>query len=84
MCTIESNDIRIPTVPAIRKLLDPIEERLVNIEISIVKTTSQNSLINENKNLKNLNTIIIFSAVLVLGIGFISYHNRVSDDKHVN
>jgi hypothetical protein len=41
MSTIEPNDIRIPTVPAIRKLLDPIEERLVNIENSIVNTSSK-------------------------------------------
>jgi hypothetical protein len=58
------------------EIIDP------SLYTNVIKTTNQSSLIDENKSLKKINAIIILSAVLVLGVSFIYYQNRVSDDKH--
>ena len=58
------------------KIIDP------SLHVLADKTTNHASLINENMNLKNLNVIIILSAVVILSIGYVYYQSRDMDDKN--
>lgn len=60
------------------EIIDP------SLDVLLEKTTSQTSLINENKNLKNLNVIIILSAAVILSIGYVYYQSRDKEDKHMS
>ncbi|GGE44436.1 hypothetical protein GCM10010832_25560 [Psychroflexus planctonicus] len=59
------------------EIIDPSLYNMVN------ETSNKASLINENNDLRNLNTIILLSAIVIVGFGVLYYYNRDTEDSHL-
>jgi hypothetical protein len=60
------------------EILDPRQHVMVH------KASDQSFLLNENKNLMNLNLIIMISALVIISVGVVYYRNENNLKKNEN